>query len=162
MKSKKSKHEFRYGFPVGDKIDVNIVIEEFEKIRSRNKGILKPENVLESAKSKSSPLHVCFTWDDSKAALFYRLREARDLISAVKVTIEDVRFPVRQYVSVNIEDEGNSYLPIDIAMKDENYRRQILNDAIREMRTFECKFGNLKELADIFQAFKKVRDKLGD
>lgn len=64
-------------------VDAQTAGEELERIRIANDGKLKPEDVLSSAKAKSSPLHQAFTWDNVKAAHEYRLSEARQFIKAV-------------------------------------------------------------------------------
>lgn len=50
-------------------------------------GILRPEDVIEAARSKSSPLHDFFTWDNRRAADAHRLNEARSLIRQVTVEV---------------------------------------------------------------------------
>lgn len=51
-------------------------------------GRLTPDAVVADARSKSSPLHGCFTWDDSEAAKQWRLQEARELIRSVRVEVK--------------------------------------------------------------------------
>lgn len=46
----------------------------------RTTGDLKPEDVLDDARNPNSPLHDCFTWDDSIAAEAYRLIQAKAVI----------------------------------------------------------------------------------
>ena len=62
---------------------------ELEKIlkgiQKRNGGVLRPENVVETARPPGSALHSFFTWDDSEAAEKWRLEEARTLIRTVTI-----------------------------------------------------------------------------
>jgi hypothetical protein len=61
--------------------------EALEKIAAKNGGLLTPQNVITHARSKASPLHGCFTWDDSAAADMQRLHEAREVIRSVRITV---------------------------------------------------------------------------
>lgn len=59
--------------------------DRLEKIRVRNDGVLRPDDVVKDARNESSPLHSFFTWDDTEAANQFRLDQARTLIRNVKV-----------------------------------------------------------------------------
>jgi hypothetical protein len=50
---------------------------------SMKKGIFTTERAVEDARSKTSPLHGGFTWDDKEAAAAYRLKEAEQLIDSL-------------------------------------------------------------------------------
>ena len=49
---------------------------------------LTPHSVVIEARSKKSPLHDCFEWDDSKAGHAYRLYQARALIRRVHIVVQ--------------------------------------------------------------------------
>lgn len=49
-------------------------------IALEEKGVLRPDAVVEDARDPASPLHSHFQWDDSKAAHAFRLEQARRLI----------------------------------------------------------------------------------
>lgn len=59
--------------------------EELHSLMSE--GRLRPEDVVDAARNPNSALHSYFTWDDSEAAVAYRLQEARALIKRVKVDV---------------------------------------------------------------------------
>ena len=71
------------------------IISELRTIAAKNDGLLKPEDVVESARPINSPLHTRFTWDDTEAANQYRLQQARQLI---RTTI--------QYIEVDGKDQS--------------------------------------------------------
>jgi len=60
--------------------------QELESIRRSAGGLLRPEDVVEFARSPETALHEEFTWDDSEAAHQYRLWQARQVIR-VNVTV---------------------------------------------------------------------------
>jgi len=64
-------------------------------------GKLYPADVVNAARSPSSPLHPYFDWDDSSAAEKYRLDQARALIRSVQTEVRitsGVQFAVPVYV----------------------------------------------------------------
>ena len=56
------------------------VLDELERIAKANGGVLRAEDVVESARNERSPLHASFTWDNDEAAERWRLHQARNLI----------------------------------------------------------------------------------
>ena len=74
-------------------------VKELKSLEDR-RGRLTPQAVLEAAEDESSALHICFEWDDSKAAYEHRVDQARQLLKRVKieVTVEDRTFRVVGYV----------------------------------------------------------------
>jgi hypothetical protein len=69
-------------------IAAKIVHDELVKLRRPGHGI-DPEDVVDVAKDPSHPLHDAFEWDDTEAARQYRLEQARYLIRAVRIVVED-------------------------------------------------------------------------
>lgn len=65
----------------------NAIRDTLERITQANSGRLTPEAVVQEAKSKDSPLHDCFEWDQRKAAHQYRIWQARELITSIKVEV---------------------------------------------------------------------------
>lgn len=71
-----------------------------EKVREVLKALdakhrLTPNAVVEAAKSKTSPLHPLFTWDDKKAAAERRLDEARSLIERFKIEVTTTHYTMQ-------------------------------------------------------------------
>lgn len=138
--------------------------KELKRIAKENDGILDPEVVISEAKSKKSPLHDSFTWDNTEAAHQFRLEQARHLIR-VCVQVEDVNgkdVEYRVFVSLSDErkEEGTGYRIMTDVLSDEDLRRQLLLDAKNEMFCFQQKFSRLAELSKVFSAMKKVLKKL--
>lgn len=70
--------------------------------RANGNDLLVAEEVVEVARDESSPLHQCFTWDDTEAAKQYRLVQARRLISCEVVWPDDEKeHPVPRWVSLS-------------------------------------------------------------
>lgn len=69
-------------------VDAQIAGEELERIRVKNGGKLRPEDIVKSAKLRRSPIHEIFTWDDSAAAHAHRLAEARAFVRTVVIVVK--------------------------------------------------------------------------
>lgn len=122
------------------------------------KGELTPNAVLQSAKNKGSPLHNFFEWNDGIAADSYRLQQAAWLIRTVKVTIstpDKNPVSVRAFVRV-VDDEETHYVPIDKALKNDDWKEQLLEDARRELQSFKNKYSILSELTGVIREIDKV------
>lgn len=136
------------------------VIAELRRIAAQHGGQLKPSAVVQVAADEESPLHPHFDWSDTEAAHKWRLHQARQLIrvSVEMIGPKDSATMTRVFVSLTpdrTEDAG--YRVLTDVMSDPDYRKQLLIDALEEMQRFEKKYHDLKELAGVFSAMRKVR-----
>jgi hypothetical protein len=147
-----------YQYPV----DAQLVGEEFEKIGSLNSG-LTPDLVVAAAVPINSVLHNCFDWDNEVAGDKWRKNQAGQMIRTLVVCNpkydQDSEKVIRAYVNIEC-DNNRLYLPTAQALSDADYRAQVLNKAIIELLTFENKYKDLLELADVFIAIEDSRRKL--
>ena len=108
---------------------------------ARDTGVLLPEEVVEAARPKSSPLHSFFTWDNKKAAEERRRDQARELIQQfVKADIEheEGEIIVNPTARVFIRDPlraGNEagYFSTEMMKKDAVRREAAMTVAIAEL-----------------------------
>jgi hypothetical protein len=138
---------------------------ELERIAAENGGVLRPADVVEAASNPESVLHDAFDWADDEAARKWRLHQARNLIR-VTVVMQDMgkRDPieVRAFVSLTPDRKtGDGYRLVTDCMKKREWREQMLADALAEMEAFERKYAVLTELAVVFKAARRVRQKVG-
>jgi hypothetical protein len=136
---------------------------------ARKAGDLTPELVVKAARSKRSPLHGQFTWDDSEAAKAYRLVQAAWLIRTVKVRVivDEKPAEARAFIRVvksaepsrDCADEAphvaSSYVGISEALENPDWRGQMLNQALRELEAFRRKYEMLEELADVMNVISE-------
>jgi len=137
------------------------IAEELELVRTRSgDGKLRTQDVVEFARDETTALHSQFEWDDTKASYHYRLWQARRLIRAAVTVLPSTGETIEAYVSLtpNRHDTGGYTAMVDILSDAELYQ-QMLQDALREMELFEAKYRRLSELAPVFKAAKKVREK---
>jgi len=139
----------------------NKIVAELHRIADSNDGALLPELVVYSARKTTSPLHSCFTWDNTKAAHQYRLWQARQLIRvSVQIVPGTENITERIWVSLSPDRENDGgYRSLISVMSDKQLREQLLEDAMADMKLFADKYRRLSELAVVFTAMKKVRKK---
>jgi hypothetical protein len=130
---------------------VQAVKKELEAIRKKNKGLLRPESVVEYAKNKNTALHSQFCWDNTEAAEKYRLYQASHIIRSIKIkmisnprTSETVM--VRQYVSLPSDRKINGYRQIGEVLTSEDLRLQLIESVQVEFEQFREK---LKAISSI-------------
>ena len=138
----------------------NKVIDELKRIASENDGILQPETVVEKARLFSSPLHSRFEWDNTVAGHNYRLWQARQLIRVVVEVIKGTDESSVVFVSLSTDRKHDGgYRVMTEVLSNEQLRNQMLADALFELEIFRDKYKQLRELAAIFSAIKKIRRK---
>ena len=138
----------------------NKLIEaELRRLAGENDGLLMPETVVEAARSKSSPLHSRFEWNNGRAAEAYRIWQARQLIRVVVETIPGVKGEHEVFVSLTTDRKGGGYRVTTEVLSAKEMREQLLSDALAELVFFQHKYARLKELAEVFKAIRRVRHK---
>lgn len=132
--------------------------EELEQIADAHDGILRPEDIVAFATNPETALHKRFTWDDTEAAKQWRLQEARQVLR-VYVTVEETpNVQVRAYVSLYSDrrQPGGGYRRLADVMADEQMRRLLLRQAMKEAKTWREKFQTLEELGPVFTALDEI------
>ena len=138
---------------------------ELIRLRQGSGESMKTKDVVESARSEDSPLHDFFMWDDTKAAELYRRVQARHLVSGlVEVIIEEneeKEIPIFYNVIEENEDNGSQgYVMHEEVGRNGEYRDQLLQKAVQEIKHWQAKYKTLKDLDLIFGAIEKVQKKL--
>jgi hypothetical protein len=132
---------------------------ELEAIRADNGGILEAAHVVEFARDESTALNKCFCWDDTAAAMAYRLQQAAEVIR-VTVTVIDVEgqpSEVRAYVSLTSDRKADGgYRALVEVIDDDELCRQMLADALAELISFKRKYSVLKKIASGVQMLDVV------
>lgn len=137
--------------------------QELERLRKAHGGILKPEEVVEAAKPRTSPLHRCFTWDDDAAAHQWRLEQARRLLRVFVHIVDDgdKRIESRVFVALSSDrPDGGGYRALADVLEDEDLRQVLLHDAYDDMARFRRKYVDLKELAEVFDAMSTAQRRM--
>ncbi len=137
------------------------------KVLEEKNGGVTPEIVLDDARKKTSPLHDYFEWNDHKAADLYRIDQSRYLIRSINVVIirdgqeEMTRAFHPVIVREEKQDKGKKYLSAQVVFSDTDYRRQTIEDALKELGGWRKRYQQYSELSSIFQSIDAVKAQLG-
>jgi hypothetical protein len=142
-------------FPIG----ATIAAERLSQIKKQN-GEITPRAVVDDAASPKSPLHPCFEWDDSKAADAHRLSQARKLIGSIvvaEVNDKPVKYETRAFV--HITADSPRYEPIQVAMRTEFMREEVIDRAWKEIAMWRTRYNAYVEFSEIIDAIDISRRK---
>ncbi len=147
-------------FQTGANKDAKRVGEHLEMLRKKFNGELTPEDVLEDAKSKDSPLHSFFEWSETEAARQYRLQQARGLIRAVvAIYTRDDKPAVRQKAYVHISGPSSPhYREASQAMSQSDTRNLVMKRAWSELQAWKNRYRDLQEFAGLFDVLDVIEE----
>jgi hypothetical protein len=141
--------------------DAKRVGPELVRINDRY-GDIKPEVVVDEAKSPRSKLHRYFEWDVRKAAEKHWLEQARHLIRSVKiqVTVSAYEEPKEVRAFIKIDRSANGYKPIIEVFGSEDHRKLVLAKAMEELEVWKRRYREYVEFAEVFEAVNRVQRKV--
>ena len=127
------------------KADAQKVADEIMEIGDE----VKPEQILEKARDKTTELHKCFEWNDSVAAEKYRLHQARTIVCQLVIKEAEGKqetTPVRVF---HRTENGGGYKSMSFIVKDSTEYQKLLEMARSELRAFKAKYHSLSEFEEI-------------
>lgn len=135
-------------------------IEVLKALCKKNKGLIMPEVVVDEARSVTSPLHKYFTWSDSEAAEKYRIEEAKRLLRVTVIYLPGenggyTRVRAFQSLTTDRNNEGGYRTTVSI-LSSEKYRKQLIADALNDMKSFRQRYNCISALADVFKEMGKA------
>lgn len=153
------KYKARSGRQISDK-QAEIYGPEILKIQ-KEKGRITPEIIVNEASKKKSPLHEFFDWEDSEAAIKWRKQQARNLIKSIEIIVEETPEVETVALFFNVQNsEGQKYVSVYDVMDNEEYRRELVERALNEIKRWEKQYKHLNELKSIFSEIGKTQKKL--
>ena len=174
-----SKYSWKPGYSY--KVSAQTVGEALETIESQE-GAVSSRAFLDYSRPEEAETHGLFEWDDSIAAEKYRMHQAGCIINQLSVQIvyedskpeevhaeirqeeyrPDVATPITAYVNVSPKTVKGAaeFRNITAAMENEDTRRQVLMNALQELRAFEKKYQMYKEFAKVFAAIEEAEEEI--
>lgn len=135
-------------------VPAQVVGEHVAAIEERDGEVTK-ESFLDSARSKASPVHKLFDWDNKVAGEKWRLQQAKNILSCLRINIvcED-RAPIKTRAFINIVPGSNNgrFLSTELAMANLDTRTGVLTRAQQELQSFREKYSTLTELSTVIAA----------
>jgi len=127
----------------------------------RQRGDVTPQEVIEAARSRTSPLHNYFDWSDRAAAEKYRLCQARTLIGQVKIRWTDARGrEVTSRMTVNVHKVNGTdrrvYASVQDVSEDVTLMEQVKDRALTDLRTWLARYAPYRALAQIRKEVQKA------
>lgn len=142
------------------------IIAELTRLAKANDGRLTPDNVVDAAEDKASPLHQCFEWDNDAAAHMFRVEQARHLIRSVRVDVTTSHHTVRVPAFVHdpeCERGEQGYVSIRQLSSDEDKSREVViaefsraASALKRARSVAMALGIEDQIDDISEQIKRV------
>ncbi len=124
-------------------------------------GKFTPQDVVDVAKSRSSPIHDYFEWENERAANLYRVRQARRLIREISVVVED--HDIRAFHSVYVKAvDRNSYVNTEECLNTQDLWIQVLQTALREVKGWSERYRMYRELDPVRNAIKTLESEIAN
>ena len=124
---------------------------------AKRRGFLTAELVVAAASAETSPIHHCFTWDDTKAAHAHRLWQARELIARVEFEPTPDRPIFRAYVNIRSEGEAvGRYVSTVDALADSSTRKTVVARALADLERVRERYEQIEELASVWRAIRRA------
>ena len=130
----------------------------------KKRGGITPQLLVIEAGKKTSPLHDCFEWDDTKAAGEFREIQARCILRFLIVAEvedeEDDEVFVRAFVAaseITDSEENNSYLTIEEIRSDEDLDRQYKQQLLNELKEVKYRIKAYREFSVVVDASEAVK-----
>ena len=138
------EYQWRRGGPK-PKVGAQVFGEVVERLAANQEmEAVPPRAIVDEARSRRSPIHPLFEWDNNKAGDAYRIVQARHYISSLVITrVEIAEGPAvstRGFYSVKPEGGERGYATQQRMLSERDYRRQVLIDARRELESFLTKY----------------------
>ena len=125
-------------------------IGELEELRAASAGFLKPEDVVERARSPNSALHRYFEWDNNDAAEAFRLQQARQVVRAVVRYLPAANrqpLAVRAYLSLPSDRAaGRGYAATVDILDDDARLAEAMRQLERDVLALEKRYGAFAQL----------------
>lgn len=117
-----------------------------------------PEEVVNLATDKDSPIHKGFVWNNRVAGHLHRLEQARYYLRSVRVIVEvEDAPPKEEFVHIHVEDEdGSRYVATEIVAANESYIGYAMQECVRMLRGLRKRYHFLDGLNHIWKAVDKL------
>lgn len=143
--------EWKPGFSGLHKADAQLVAQEISEIGES----VTPAQILDKARGADTELHKCFEWDDTAAAEKYRLHQARQIVChlIIRETIREDKPPIRFFFK---PESGAGYQATRSIVRNQDRYQSLLASAMRDLEALRCKYHNLAELENVFDAIEEL------
>ena len=134
-----------------------VIAVAVDAIAARHGGVCQPGALVDAAKSVKHPCHIMFEWDDTAAGAAWRVEQARRIIRSVRIERAPDERTAPAYVHVRQATNGmGGYMSTPAVLAAPDLRRQVLADAVAQLRGLQARFDTLAELGPVWAALDAV------
>lgn len=143
-------------------VSAQIVGEAVSAI-TEDHGRCEPSMLVGMARSKTSPLHALFTWNNKAAAEKWRTHEARQIIRSINVTVaindgEEVQTPA--FISVGhvaeTQHAGEGYRSVSVIAADEAFAQEAMHEVLSRIRALKRRYASIEALSPLWKALDEL------
>ena len=131
--------------------------------------ILTPIAVVNDAKSKDSPIHSYFDWNDKVAGAKHRIHQARLLMNSIRVKYIDAdgkEGEIRKFHNIKVryqdEDSEQGYVSVDAVIQSKELTEQVIQYALSELNAWSRRYQQYEQLKLHIETIDKVAISLKD
>ncbi len=120
-----------------------------------------PEQVVDAARPKNSPIHDLFEWDDSTAAERYRLSQARNFVNHLEVVVishsgERTTKAFHSVIVTHGDTRERGYCSLETIVENEDLNAQVIRKALGELTYWRDKYSEYKAYPELQIVFKAI------
>ena len=142
-------------------IEPEVAHREFQRIEAKV-GAVTPQALLDASRPDGAPLHGLFEWDNTRAAERWRLNQAQEIISSLRIVVREgePEMPAMAYLSVGASGDRRhkGFLPMTSVVDNRARRVQFLLGELRNLegilRRTEA-FGEMEPLRDAIRQIRR-------
>jgi hypothetical protein len=137
--------------------DAQVIGQRIVQLAEEKQVPIVPEDMVNDARSESSPIHGYFTWDDRVAADKWRVEEAKYYLRTIHIIEAPESEPIRltHVVTVTTEDgeERKGYMDIRRIRTQPDLLEQVIESAHKELIGWQKRYRQYKQLAPIADGY---------
>jgi hypothetical protein len=123
------------------------------------RGLIKPHQIVDAARSEDSVLHSYFCWDDTEAAEKWREEQARQLLKSIRLTVDtSPPVSVRAFISLPTDRvSGEGYRRMEEVLNNDFMVRQLFADIEARIEKWEALSRSLGAIIDFSTVKKQIK-----
>lgn len=145
---KTNNKEYKWRSGHSFKVEAKIAAEELQRIQEAH-GKLEPQTIVDEARSKNSPIHDAFEWDNNVAGDKYRLQQARLMARSIIVEFADSPDLTPRHIFVHVpatEGEKGYYQDVEVAIQNPDEAERALARLAGKVQSAEQSFVEFSDL----------------
>lgn len=145
--------KYKYSWSRGFKVPAQVFGDFYYRLKKRT-----PEELVKAARSKRSPVHKLFEWNDRKAAQEMRLVQARVMINSLQVEIITPKGTPGSVIAFIRPSGRGRHTPTLEASREQ--MTESMQECWKDMLRFRARYKNLEIASTVIAAIDDVDRRL--